>query len=44
MEYIGTNKVKTNQREDSSWYKGILSKPKVFQKQIGHHAVETKII
>jgi len=24
--------VKCNQREDSSWYKGILSKPKVFFK------------
>ena len=28
----------------SSWYKGILCKPKVFQKQIGHQAVKTKII
>ena len=33
-----------NQREDSSWYKGILCKPKVFQKRIGHQAFETKII
>jgi len=33
-----------NQRENSSWYKGVLCKPKVFQKQIGHQAVETKII
>jgi hypothetical protein len=32
------------QREDSSWYKDILCKPKVFQKQIGHQVFEIKIM
>jgi len=41
----GMNNVKfVIQTEDSSWYKGILCKPKVFQKQIGHQAVEIKIL
>jgi hypothetical protein len=41
----GMNNVKfVIQKEDSSWYKGILCKPKVFQKQTGHQAVEIKII
>jgi hypothetical protein len=35
---------KEMKREDSSWYKGILCKPEVFSKQIGHQTVEIKII
>ena len=41
---INVTQLKKKSREDSFWYIGILCKPKVFQKQIGQKAVETKII